>query len=123
MAQIAIVYDDANVCASLAFAFRNEGHHVRSFEDPLVALPHLIAQPPDLMILNGRMPGMHGIEFFQRLRRYSRCPVVFLSASADEIEDKLADIGLSADAYVNAPFSLRQVMGLCERILRRMPTG
>ena len=118
MAHIAIVDDEKNTLTSLRLAFEHEGYSVETYDDPLVALPKLIFVPPDLLILNGHMPGMHGIEFFQKFRQYSKAPVIFLSASADEIQDRLYDIGLPADEYVNKPCSQRQITGLVARVLR-----
>ena len=114
MAHIAIVEDEKNTLTWLRLAFEHEGYSVETYDDPLVALPKLIFVPPDLLILNGHMPGMHGIEFFQKFRQYSKAPVIFLSASADEIQDRLYDIGLPADEYVYKPCSQRQITGLVE---------
>lgn len=118
MTDIAIVDDELAICRSLAIAFEADGWTARVFTDPLVALAALIAVPPRLLILNGHMPGMHGIEFFERFRPYSCCPVVFLSASADEIEAACAEKGLHAADYVAKPFSQRHLIGICQRLLR-----
>jgi 5-methylcytosine-specific restriction endonuclease McrA len=75
-----------------------------------VALPRLICVPPDLLILNGRMPGLHGIDFFLNFRQFSKAPVVFLSASADEIAARLQAVGKPAAAYVDKPFSQRRLV-------------
>lgn len=117
MSDIAIVDDELNICRSLAVAFAQNGWPTRTFQDPLVALPHLISQPPRLLILNGYMPRMNGVSFFQRFRPYSRCPIVILSASAEEIADTLLNLGLAADASITKPFSLRHVVQTCTRLL------
>ena len=65
MAYIAIVEDEKNICRSLRLALEAEGYVVDDFQDPLIALPKLICVPPNLLILNGHMPGMHGIVFFR----------------------------------------------------------
>jgi DNA-binding response OmpR family regulator len=117
MTDIAIVDNERAICRALTLAFAAEGWRARTFTDPLVALPALIAVPPRLLILNGHMPGLHGIEFFARFKPYSRCPVVFLSASAEEIQAVCEDKGLEAAAYVAKPFSQRHLIGLCQRLL------
>ena len=119
MAHIAIVDDDKNILTSLRMALASEGYSVETYHDPLIALPKLIFVPPDLLILNGWMPGMHGIEFFQKFRQYCKAPVIFLSASAEEICEQLDEIGLAASEYVNKPFSQRQIIGLVARVLRQ----
>lgn len=117
MAIIAIVYDERNVVTSLKLALGAEGHIVDGYLDPLVALPKLICAPPQVLILNGRMPGMHGLEFFARFREFGRTPVIFLSASADEIEVELARRGTPAEAYIETPFLQRKIVEVINRVL------
>jgi two-component system, OmpR family, response regulator ChvI len=105
MATIAIVDDEKNILVSLRSAFAARGHLVETFDDPLAALPRLISVPPRVLILNGRMPGLHGVDFFLKFRSHCPAPVIFLSASACEIEDSLDAIGVPASAYVDKPFS------------------
>ncbi len=106
MPEIAIVEDEPNILTSLRLNFRQWGYQVRTYSDPCVALPELVARPPDALILNGRMPGMHGLELYRRLRASSNVPVIFLSASAEAIADELARCGTPAAAYFDKPFWL-----------------
>ncbi len=117
MLDIAIVDDELPICNAVARALNEHGFQTRAFQDPLIALPHLICQPPRLLILNGNMPGMHGIEFFKRFRPYSRCPVVFLSASVDAIEETLLRQGCTAEAFISKPFSLSQLVSTCQQLI------
>lgn len=112
MKRIAVVDDELNILTSLRLALEAQGYAVEVFSDPAVALPKLICVPPNLIILNGRMPGLHGIDFFLMFRQYSKAPVIFLSASADEIAIRLQAVGRSAAAYVNKPFSQRMLLEL-----------
>ena len=117
MTHIAIVWDERDVLTSLRMCLEAEGFDVATFENPLVALPKLICVPPQLLILNGRMPGMHGLEFFARFRECSRAPVVFASASIEMIEAELARRGTPAEAYLEIPFSQRLVVAEIKRLL------
>lgn len=112
MKRISVVDDEPTILMSLRLALEAEGYAVETYADPTVALPRLICVPPDLLILNGRMPGLHGIDFFLNFRQFSKVPVVFLSASADEIAARLRAIGRPATAYLDKPFSQRQVLAL-----------
>jgi two-component system response regulator ChvI len=118
MTTIAVVEDEKNILTSLKMAFEAEGFDVRIFQDPVAALPKLIFEPPHLLILNGMMPKMHGIDFFKKFRAFSRAPVIFLSASAEEISEELERIGLPADEYVGKPFSQRHLVSLSKSVLR-----
>jgi two-component system, OmpR family, response regulator ChvI len=114
---IAVVNDERNILISLRLALENLGYNVRTYRDPLTALQELTARPADLAILNGRMPHMHGIELFRRLREHSDLPVIFLSASAEEIGETLRAPDMTADDYIQIPFSQRH---LIERVAVRL---
>jgi two-component system response regulator ChvI len=125
MPEIAIVDDEPNILISLRLNFRQWGYSVRTYSDPCAALPELIAQPPDVLILNGRMPGMHGLELYRRLRASSDVPVIFLSAHAERIADELVRCGTPAQAYVDKPFWQEVLLHLVEDVLGegRLPQG
>ena len=125
MPEIAIVDDEPNILTSLRLNFRQWGYLVRTYSDPCVALPELVAHPPDVLILNGRMPGMHGLELYRRLRASSAVPVIFLSASAEAIADELAQSGAPAAAYFDKPFRLSDLRNVVEDVLGdgRLPAG
>jgi two-component system response regulator ChvI len=114
---IAVVNDERNILISLRLALENLGYNVRTYSDPFVALDELTARPPDLAILNGRMPRMHGIELFRRLREHSDTPVIFLSGSAEEIGETLRAPDMTADDYIQIPFSQRHLL---ERVAARL---
>lgn len=125
MPEIAIVDDEPNILISLRLNFRQRGCAVRTYSDPCVALPELIAHPPDLLILNGRMPGMHGLELYRRLRVSSDVPVIFLSASAEKIAEELARCGTPAAAYFDKPFWQEELQRIVADVLGegRLPRG
>ena len=125
MPEIAIVDDEPNILKSLRLNFRQWGYCVRTYSDPCVALPELIAEPPDVLILNGRMPGMHGLELYRRLRASSDVPVIFLSPSAEKIAAELARCGTPAAAYFDKPFWQEDLQRIVADVLgeRRLPQG
>lgn len=112
MKRISIVDDDIATLTSLRRTLEVEGYAVEIYSSPVVALPKLICVPPNLLILNGKMPGMHGIDFFLTFRLYSNTPVIFLSASADEIQAELEAVGTLATAYVSKPISQHALLEL-----------
>lgn len=114
---VAVLNDERNVLISLRMALEAEGYEARTYSDGPSALEALAAHPADLAILNGHMPGMHGVELFLRLRQHSDMPVIFLSAHAEEIERQLSNSGVTADDYVELPFSQRE---LVERVAARL---
>ncbi len=119
MANIALVDDDKNILASVSMLLEQEGYHVRSFSDPTAALTALSATPPDLAILDIKMPRMDGLELLRRLRQANDgLPVIFLTSKDEEI-DELMGLNAGADDYVRKPFSQRLLLERVRAVLRR----
>ena len=87
MTTIALVDDDENIVASLKPFFEAEGYTVRAYHDGESALQGLAENPPDLAILDVKMPKMDGMELLRRLRQTSDLPAIFLTSKDDEIDE------------------------------------
>ena len=118
MPTIALVDDDKNILASVTMLLEQEGYHVRSYTDGASALTALAATPPDLAILDIKMPRMDGMELLRRLRQTSEMPVIFLTRKDEEI-DELMGLNAGADDYVRKPFSQRLLLERVKAVLRR----
>ena len=71
-----------------------------------------------LWILDVNLPDGSGFSFMEKLRRQSRCPVLFLSAR-DEDEDRLRGLGLEGDDYMTKPFLMKELILRVTAILKR----
>ncbi len=118
MATIALVDDDKNILASVTMLLEQEGYHVRSYTDGASALTALTANPPDLAILDIKMPRMDGMELLRRLRQAVEVPVIFLTSKDEEI-DELMGLNAGADDYIRKPFSQRLLLERVKAVLRR----
>ena len=118
MATIALVDDDKNILASVSMLLEQEGYHVRSYTDGASALTALAATPPDLAILDIKMPRMDGMELLRRLRQNTEMPVIFLTSKDEEI-DELMGLNAGADDYIRKPFSQRLLLERVKAVLRR----
>jgi two-component system, OmpR family, response regulator ChvI len=118
MATIALVDDDKNILTSVSMLLEQEGYHVRSFSDGASALTALSAAPPDLAILDIKMPRMDGLELLRRLRQNADLPVIFLTSKDEEI-DELMGLNAGADDYIRKPFSQRLLLERVKAVLRR----
>lgn len=79
------------------------------------ALDKLKVECIDLILLDIAMPGMNGIETFQRMKEDKvEVPVIFLTASGDE-DDVLAALSLGAVNYLKKPFLPKDLL---ERIAK-----
>jgi two-component system response regulator ChvI len=122
MPTIALVDDDENILASLKIFFESEGYQVKTFHDGQTALAAMTEAPPDLAVLDIKMPRMDGIEMLRRLRQQSDMPVIFLTSKDDEM-DEVVGFNVGADDYIKKPFSQRLLNERVKALLRRTRGG
>ncbi|MBU6407938.1 MAG: response regulator transcription factor [Alphaproteobacteria bacterium] len=122
MPTIALVDDDENILASLKVFFEQEGYAVRTYTDGQTALAALGESPPDIAILDIKMPRMDGVEVLRRLRQTSSLPVIFLTSKDDET-DEVVGFTVGADDYITKPFSQRLLGERVKALLRRAKGG
>src|SRR5258708_37800854 len=115
---IALVDDDRNILTSVSIALQAEGFVTRVYTDPTVALKALGENPPDLAVLDIKMPQMDGMELPRRGREGSPVPVSFLTSKDDELDEALG-LAMGADDYISKPFSQRLLIARIRAILRR----
>lgn len=118
MAKITLVDDDENIVTSVSLALESHGHVVKSFYDGASGLAALENDPPDLAILDVKMPRLDGMEVLRRLRQTSNLPVIILTSKDEEI-DEILGFNLGADDYIHKPFSQRLLIERVKAILRR----
>ena len=111
---IALIDDDRNILTSISIALEKEGFKVQTYLDGESALIGLTRQPPDLAVIDIKMPKMDGEELLKKLRKKTTLPVIFLTSKDDEI-DELLGLKLGADDFVkkSGGFSIKV---LIERI-------
>jgi two-component system response regulator ChvI len=118
MPTIALVDDDRNILTSLSILLESEGYQVKTYTDGATALTALTATPPDLVVLDIKMPRMDGMEVLRRLKQKSDLPVIFLTSKDEEI-DELMGLNAGADDYIKKPFSQRLLIERVRAVLRR----
>ncbi|MFZ5834085.1 MAG: response regulator transcription factor [Pseudomonadota bacterium] len=121
MPMIALVDDDQNILTSVTVALEAEGFHVRTYTDGATALSALEANPPDMAVLDIKMPRMDGMELLRRLRLKSSFPVIFLTSKDEEVDEVLG-LKMGADDYIRKPFSQRLLIERIRAVLRRAET-
>jgi len=111
---IALIDDDRNILTSISIALEKEGFNVQTYLDGESALIGLSRIPPDLAVIDIKMPKMDGEELLKKLRKKTSLPVIFLTSKDEEI-DELLGLKLGADDFVkkSGGFSIKV---LIERI-------
>jgi len=118
MPTIALVDDDRNILTSLRMVLEAEGYKTQTYNDGASALDAINGDPPDLAILDIKMPRMDGMELLRRLRQNSELPVIFLTSKDEEI-DELFGLKMGADDFIRKPFSQRLLVERVKAVLRR----
>ena len=115
---IVLVDDDRNILTSVAMALEAEGFAVKTYNDGEEGLKGITSNPPDLVVLDIKMPRMDGMEVLSKLREKSALPVIFLTSKDDEV-DEVIGLRMGADDYITKPFSQRLLIERIRALLRR----
>ncbi len=111
---IALVDDDRNILTSISIALEKEGFTVQTYLDGESAYIGITRTPPDLAVIDVKMPKMDGEELLRKLRKKTSLPVILLTSKDEEV-DELLGLKLGADDFIkkSGGFSIKV---LIERI-------
>ncbi|MEA5536550.1 diguanylate cyclase domain-containing protein [Crocosphaera sp. XPORK-15E] len=117
---ILVVDDSADNLALLSSMLDEQGYEVRQSLNGPIALKAIELAPPDLILLDIRMPGMDGYTVCQKLKANPKTqdiPVIFISAS-DEALDKVKAFSVGGCDYITKPFKLVEVLARVQNQLK-----
>jgi DNA-binding NtrC family response regulator len=117
VSRILVVDDEAALGENIQRMLRLPGTAVSVFVDPAKGLAECLANPPDLVLLDVRMPGMSGEEFFSRLHEaHPGLPIVFLTAFGS-VEGAVLAMRNGAFDYLQKPFKREELVLVVNRAL------
>ena len=121
---IALIDDDRNILTSLSIALEKEGFKVQTYLDGESALIGLTRTPPDLAVIDIKMPKMDGEELLKKIRKKTLLPVIFLTSKDEEI-DELLGLKLGADDFIkkSGGFSIKILIERIKVQLRKKNTN
>ena len=121
---IALVDDDRNILTSISMALENEGFRVQTYIDAENALVGISRNPPDLAVIDIKMPRMDGEELLRRLRKKTTIPILFLTSKDEEV-DELLGLKLGADDFIkkSGGFSIKVLIERIRVQLRKKETN
>jgi len=121
---IALVDDDRNILTSISMALENEGFKVQTYIDAESALVGISRNPPDLAVIDIKMPRMDGEELLKRLRKKTTIPILFLTSKDEEV-DELLGLKLGADDFIkkSGGFSIKILIERIRVQLRKKNTN
>jgi two-component system, OmpR family, KDP operon response regulator KdpE len=115
---VLLIDDEPKIRRFLRAGFELNGYVVLEAKNAADALKITTFSPPDIIILDLNLPDLHGIEVLERIRSWSKVPVIILSVVAAENE-KVRLLQAGADDYVVKPFGMAELLARSEAALRR----
>jgi two-component system KDP operon response regulator KdpE len=116
--RIIVVDDEPQIVRGLKIILRTAGYAVEAASTKSEALASLAARPPAALVLDLVLPDGQGVEVCEEVRRWSRLPILVLSAVGDERE-KVRALDAGADDYVTKPFGTDELVARLRAVLRR----
>ena len=119
MKRITVIDDDEDICSIVSHRLTSSGMNVDAYFDGKSGLEAIVANPPDLAIIDVLMPGMNGIEVTRAIRANEatkKLPVAIFSALVTP-DDQKAGLEAGADHYVIKPFNVSALGAFVDRVL------
>ena len=113
-----IVEDEAAIREGVREYLSEQGFHVFTAEDGVVALEVFQKESIDLILLDIMMPRKNGFEVLEEVRKTSKVPILMLTALHDE-ETQVRTFELLVDGFIQKPFSLVVLHKQIEAVLKR----
>jgi two-component system, OmpR family, KDP operon response regulator KdpE len=120
--RVLVVDDEPQIVRGLKIILRGAGYAVEAADTKADALAALAARPPDALVLDLVLPDGQGVDVCREVRKWSRLPIVVLSAVGDERE-KVRALDAGADDYITKPFGTDELLARLRAVLRRSGDG
>jgi DNA-binding response OmpR family regulator len=119
METVLIIEDSRPMQRTLQRLFEADSLRVRIASDGVEGLESFRHEPPNVVVLDLKLPGLSGKELCRSFKaEMPSVPIVVLSANAD-VDDKVVLLELGADDYVTKPFSPKELLARVRRAMRR----
>ena len=116
--RVLVVEDEPDLASVVAAYLRGEGFDVHLASTGPEAVQRARDVAPALIVLDIMLPGFDGLEVCRRVRAFSDCYIIMLTARDDEV-DKVVGLSVGADDYLVKPFSPRELTARIRAMLRR----
>src|SRR5205085_7557526 len=116
--RVLVVDDEPEIVRGLKIVLRDAGYAVEAASTKAEALASVATRPPEALVLDLVLPDGDGVGVCKEIRRWSRLPILVLSAVGDERE-KVRALDAGADDYVTKPFGTDELLARLRALLRR----
>lgn len=118
LGHVFLVEDDTSLASLVEDYFTMQGFKVTIEGRGDLATARILAEQPDVVILDIMLPGKNGLDICRELRAQSDLPVIMLTARTDEI-DQIVGLEVGADDYICKPVQPRLLLARINALLRR----
>ena len=118
MSKILLLEDDLSLINGLSFAFRKQGFELAVVRTLKEANELWGEGKYDLLVLDVSLPDATGYEFCKKVRQVSKVPIIFLTASDEEM-NIIMGLDIGGDDYITKPFKLGVLVSRINALLRR----
>ena len=118
MSKILLLEDDLSLINGLSFAFRKQGFELVVVRTLKEANELWGEGKYDLLVLDVSLPDGTGYEFCKKVRQVSKVPIIFLTASDEEM-NIIMGLDIGGDDYITKPFKLGVLVSRINALLRR----
>jgi two-component system KDP operon response regulator KdpE len=119
--RILVVEDEPEFAALMTLWITDAGYDAITAATGNDALRQFYDHRPDLVVLDLALPGLDGWQVIERIREFSRVPILIVTARGSEA-DKVRGLKLGADDYITKPLSFPELLARVEAALRRAST-
>jgi two-component system KDP operon response regulator KdpE len=120
--RVLVCDDEPQILRALKVILREAGFDAVPAETAEEALDRVAVRPPDAAIIDLVLPDGDGVEVCREIRRWSRMPIIVLSAIGEE-DAKVRALEAGADDYITKPFGARELIARLQAALRRVGDG
>jgi two-component system KDP operon response regulator KdpE len=117
-ARVLVVDDEPQIARGLTIILRSAGYSVDAAATKAEAMISLANRPPEALVLDLVLPDGDGVAICKEIRRWSRLPILVLSAVGDE-RQKVRALDAGADDYITKPFGTDELLARLRAVLRR----
>lgn len=121
--QILLVEDDSLLADGIVSALKRAGFAVNWLNNGKAACAYLLAEPPDILLLDLGLPDMDGLEVLKRVRQKKLKTQVLILTARDTTPDKVAGLDTGADDYLTKPFAFDELLARLRVLERRLGTA
>lgn len=114
-----IVEDDPSIKNLITTAVEIQGYAYDTAGNGTQAIMTALSKKPDIMLLDLGLPDIDGIEVIQKVRSWSRMPIIVITARSED-SDKIEALDAGADDYLTKPFSVDELLARIRVALRRL---